>query len=72
MDIMVNICILFYCDLNLLLNISGLIMAILGVYHPRDPKASPLWQIFSRHYESFERNYPEKFEKRHGFFRPVI
>ena len=40
--------------------------------HPRDPKASPLWQIFSRHYESFERNYPEKFEKRYGFFRPVI
>ena len=47
-------------------------MAILSVYHPRDPKASPLWQIFDRHYEDFERNYPERFEKRYGFFRPVI
>ena len=47
-------------------------MAILSVYHPREPKASPLWQIFNRHYEDFERNYPEKFEKRYGFFRPVI
>ena len=47
-------------------------MAILSVYHPRDPKASPLWQIFSRHYDDFEKSYPEKFEKKYGFFRPVI
>lgn len=47
-------------------------MTILSVYHPREPKASPLWQIFDKHYEDFERSYPEKFEKRYGFFRPVI
>lgn len=38
-------------------------MAVLSVYHPRDPKASPLWQIFDRHYNDFEKNYAEKFEK---------
>ena len=40
--------------------------------HPREPKASLLWQIFDKHYDNFERNYPEKFEKRYGFFRSVI
>ncbi|MEE8415252.1 MAG: transposase [Desulfobacterales bacterium] len=47
-------------------------MAILSVYHPRDPKASSLWQIFNRHYDDFEKSYSEKFEKKYGFFRPVI
>ena len=47
-------------------------MAILSVYHPRDPKASPLWQIFDRHYDNFKKSYPEKFEKKYGFFRPVV
>jgi hypothetical protein len=55
-----------------LLNFSGPIMAILSVYHPRDPQASPLWKIFDRHYEDFEKSYPEKFEKKYGFFRPVV
>lgn len=47
-------------------------MAILSIYHPRDPKASPLWQIFDRHFDDFEKSYQEKFEKRYGFYRPVI
>ena len=47
-------------------------MAVLSIYHPRDPKASPLWRIFDRHYEDFEKNYQERFEKKYGFFRPVI
>ena len=54
------------------LKFPGLIMTILSVYHPRDPKASPLWQIFSHHYDDFEKNYAEKFEKQYGFFRPVV
>jgi len=49
-----------------------LIVAILSVYYPRNPKASPLWRIFDRHYDDFEKNYAEKFEKRYGYFRPVI
>ena len=36
--------------------------------HPRDPKASPLWQILDRYYDDFEKSYPEKFEKKYGFF----
>jgi len=47
-------------------------MTILSIYHPRDPKASPLWQILDRHYDDFEKSYPEKFEKKYGFFRPVV
>jgi hypothetical protein len=48
------------------------IMSILRVYHPREPKKSTLWNILDRHYEDFERNYSEKFEKQYGYFRPVI
>jgi len=47
-------------------------MSILRVYHPREPKKSALWQILDRHFEEFERNYSEKFEKKYGFFRRVI
>ena len=43
-----------------------------ALYHPKDPEASPLWNILNTHYESFERDYEEKFEKKYGFFRPVI
>ncbi len=62
MHIIVNICFLFPDDEFSLLNISGLVMAILSVYHPREPKASPLWRIFDRHYDDFEKSYAEKFE----------
>ena len=47
-------------------------MSVLRVYHPREPKKSPLWQILNRHYEDFEKSYDERFEKKYGFFRPVI
>lgn len=47
-------------------------MSVLRVYHPREPKKSPLWQILNRHYEDFEKSYDERFEKKFGFFRPVI
>ncbi|MBU2511980.1 transposase zinc-binding domain-containing protein [bacterium] len=47
-------------------------MAFLRVYHPREPKKSSLWQILDKHYEAFERSYEEKFERKYGFFRPVI
>ncbi len=35
-------------------------------------KKSALWQILDKHYEEFERNYSEKFEKQYRFFRSVI
>ncbi|MEA1897405.1 MAG: transposase zinc-binding domain-containing protein [Bacteroidota bacterium] len=43
-----------------------------AAYHPRNPKESPLWNLLNNHYENFERNYQERFEKEYGFFRPVI
>jgi len=42
------------------------------VYHPRNPQASPLWKALSHHYDQFEHDYAERFERKYGFFRPVI
>ena len=44
----------------------------LDTYHPRNPQASPLWQILDRHYKEFERGYEERYETRYGFFRSII
>ena len=45
---------------------------ISGVYHPRNPEQSSLWKILNTHYESFEAHYEQKFEKKYGYFRPII
>jgi len=42
------------------------------VYRPRRPRESPLYQLVDRHFDEFERVYPERFQKRYGFWRPVI
>jgi ribosomal protein S27E len=41
-------------------------------YRPRQPWDSPLYRLVEEHYEEFERVYPERFQARHGFWRPVI
>ncbi|MGA1825035.1 MAG: hypothetical protein ACMUIP_10280 [bacterium] len=43
-----------------------------GIYYLRDPKSSPLWRLLNDHFETFERNYEEKFDKKYGYWRPVI
>ena len=43
-----------------------------GIYHPRDPTDSPLWNLLNNHYDDFEKHYEEKYEKKYGYFRPVI
>ena len=43
-----------------------------GVYHPRNPESSPLWQLFNSHFQSFLNFYKERFEKKYGYFRDVI
>ncbi len=43
-----------------------------AVYHPRNPKDSALWNLLDQHYENFELNYHERFEKEYGFFRSII
>jgi hypothetical protein len=42
------------------------------VYRPREPRASPLWQLLDRYFEEFECVYDDRYQKRCGFWRPVI
>ncbi len=42
------------------------------VYRPRRPKESPLWQCLCTHFYDFIQAYPEKYEKKYGFLKPVV
>ncbi len=42
------------------------------IYRPRRPRESPLYQLLDRYYDQFERVYDERYQKRYGFWRPVI
>ena len=39
------------------------------VYRGRKPKASPLWQCLSHHFDEFLEAYKERFQPRYGFLR---
>jgi hypothetical protein len=41
-------------------------------YRPRNPEQSPFYKIVNEYFDEFERIYPEKYEKTHGFWRPII
>ena len=43
-----------------------------AIYRPRRPWASPLWRVLDRHFDEFQRVYDERYQKRYGFWRPVI
>ena len=43
-----------------------------SAYRPRRPRDSPLWRLLDRHYDEFEGVYDERYQKRYGFWRPVI
>lgn len=43
-----------------------------GVYQPRNAKATAFYQCISNHFKDFESIYPEKYQERYGFYRPVI
>ena len=43
-----------------------------SAYRPRLPRDSPLWRLLERHYDEFERVYDDRYQKRYGFWRPVI
>lgn len=43
-----------------------------GVYQPRHAKVTALYQCISNHFQEFESLYPEKYQERYGFYRPVI
>jgi hypothetical protein len=41
-------------------------------YRPRDHAASPFFKIVQQHFPSFEQDYPERFQRTFGYWRPVI
>jgi len=46
-----------------------------GIYRPRRPESSPLYQLLEGHYPAaagFRAVYEERFESQYGFWRPVI
>ena len=42
------------------------------VYRARKPKASPLWQCLTQHFDRFQAVYETRYQSRHGFLRPII
>jgi len=43
-----------------------------GVYRPRHPQQSPFYRLVERFYVEFEAVYEERYQKRYGFWRPII
>ncbi len=43
-----------------------------AVYHPREPKASPLWHLLHEHFDDFQFHYDSCFIREYGFLRPII
>ena len=43
-----------------------------ALYRPRRPCESPLWRLLDQHYDEFQRVYDQRYQKRYGFWRPVI
>jgi hypothetical protein len=43
-----------------------------GVYRPRNAQASPLYRLVEDHFDELERVWDERYEKQHGFWRPVV
>lgn len=42
------------------------------VYRPRRPRETPFYRLVKDHFERFEQVYPERYEDRYGYLRPVI
>lgn len=38
-------------------------------YRPRNPRATPLYQLLETHFETVKGNWEERFERRYGFWR---
>jgi transposase-like protein len=47
-------------------------VSVKGTYRPRRPRTSPLWRCLGAHFDEFLALYPERYEARLGFLRPVI
>ena len=42
------------------------------VYRPRDHETSPFFRLVRERFDDFESAYPEKYQERYGYWRPVI
>ena len=45
---------------------------IAGVYKRKKPQKTSLWKPLDHHFLEFEDRYDELFQKKYGFYRPVI
>jgi len=43
-----------------------------GVYRPRHPERTVLYQVLFHYFDRFLAEYESRFEKEYGFLRPVI
>ena len=43
-----------------------------GAYWPRNARASPLYRLVEDHFDELERVWDERYEREHGFWRPVV
>ena len=41
-------------------------------YRPRDHEASPFFKVIRERFEEFEKVYPQRYQERYGYWRPVI
>jgi Transposase zinc-binding domain len=42
------------------------------VYHPRQPRQSPLYKPIERHFPEFQQTYKQSFQDRYGHWRPIV
>jgi hypothetical protein len=43
-----------------------------AIYRPRQPRKSPLYQLFEAHYEEVKAVWEERFERIYGFWRGFV
>jgi hypothetical protein len=43
-----------------------------ALYRPRRPRESPLFRLIERFFPQFEEIYPDRYEKRYGYWRPIV
>ena len=41
-------------------------------YKPRSPEQSPFFKLVTDYFDEFEQVYSQNYEKKYGFWRPVI
>ena len=42
------------------------------VYHPREPRSSPLWFILQKHFSEFLLQYDDSYVREFGYLRSII